>query len=283
MSSLLFLLRKPFRDIGRRPLAALGMLLSLMLLFLLFDIVWISSLSSMRYYDRLISGVDVEIFVKDNLPDSSLEAMRQSVVRFEGVEKVDLISKDDAHVLLNDLMGADLLEGIDSNPLPRSLIVTFRGNFPSVANLENFRKRVLEYSGISDIFYAREWLEQAAYAKSMISRFMLFIGLVIFLAVLLNSIHAVRLSAAAYQQEITQLRLLGASRGFLSFPFIFEGSLYALLAAIAGWALLFYGSGYFAFRNVEIVFPAGLEIFYFCLLTSLIGLFGGYVGSRRSL
>ncbi len=283
MSRFFFLLRRPLRDIGRRPLAAIGSFLSLLLLFLLFDIVWISSLSSQKYYNRLISGIDIEIFVNDNLPDSVLETMRQSISAFEGVEKVNLISKDDAYLMLNDLMGADLLNGLDSNPLPRSLILTFRDNFLSAAILENYRSRLLEYDGVSNIFYARDWLERAEYAKSMISKFVLFLGIVIFLAVLLNSIHAVRLSAAANQHEIVQLRLLGAGGGFLSFPFVFEGLLYSLIASLAGWGLLFYGADYFAFKNIEIVFPASLEIFYFCLLASLMGLFGGYLGSRRFL
>lgn len=283
MSRFFFLLRRPLRDIVRRPLAAMGSFLSLLLLFLLFDIVWISSLSSQKYYNRLISEIDIEIFVNDNVPDSAFEAMHQSISILEGVTKVDIITKDDAHLLLNDLMGADLLTGLDSNPLPRSLVLTFRDNFLTAAILENYRNRLLEFDGVSNIFYARDWLEQAEYGKSMVSKFVLFLGIVISLAVLLNSIQTVRLSAGANQHEIIQLRLLGAGRGFLLFPFVFEGLLYSFIASLAGWGFLFYGADYFVFKNIEIAFPTSPEIFYFCLFASLMGLFGGYFGSRRSL
>jgi len=282
MNRLVFLLWRTFRNIIHRPLAAAGSFLSLLLLLMLFDIVWVSSLSSKEYYSRLLSEIDIEVFIKDSLPDTTLVSMRDAIGRFEGVDKVQLISKEDAHFMLNDLMGSDLLTGLDNNPLPRSLIITFKPDFLNAATLENYRRRLLEYDGVSDIFYAKDWLERAEYARVRISRFMLFLGIVISLAVLLNSVRASRISAGRYQYEISQLRLMGAGRGFISFPFIFEGALYSLLAAIAGWALLTYGAGYFAFKNIAIIFPTSAEIFYFCLLSTLIGLFGGYIGSRQS-
>ena len=80
-----------------------------------------------------------------------------------------------------------------------------------------------------------------------------------------------------------QHSLLGAGKVFLSIPYIFEGIFYALVAAVFGWILLIYASGYLTFKNVEIIFPTHLEIIYFCIVSCIIGMIGGYTGIRRSL
>jgi cell division transport system permease protein len=283
MSRIFFLLGKSLGDIGRRPIAAFGALLSLLLLFLLFDIVWISSLSSRKYYDNLVSGIDIEVFIDDSLPDSSFMATQMAISKFEGVERVDLITKDDARTLLVDIMGVDLLNGLEGNPLPRSLVVTFRENFLNNRALGNYRKRMMEFEGVSQIFYAQHLLEKAENARMIISNIVIYLGGAILLAAVLNLVNSIRLSARAREFEITQLRLMGASRFFLLFPFILEGFLFSFLASMSGWILLQYGTDYFAFKGIEIMFPSIPEIVFFCLAASVTGIIGGYIGSRKIL
>jgi cell division transport system permease protein len=283
VNQIVFLLGCAVRNIYRRPLAACGSFLSALLLLLLFDLVWISALSSRNYYDRLIADIDMEIFVADNLPDSTLERIRFSIGKMDGVDKVALITKDAARILLSDLMGVDLLEGLEDNPLPRSMTIAFRRGFASLAALEKIRSRLLEYEGITEIFYAKQWLERAEYARAMISRITLFLGLVIFSALALNLFGSIRLSALDHKEELAQLRLLGAGRVFLTLPYILEGFIYSALASLAGWVLIHYGAEYFAYRNLAVIFPSNLDIFYFCLSASMVGMLGGAVGIRRAL
>lgn len=282
MSRFLFLINKSIGHIYKRPLAALGSFLALLLLFLLFDLVWISSLTARDYYARLLLDIDMEVFLDDSLPDSTIQTIRQSIEKQSGVARVDYISKDDARVRLNDLMGIDLLEGLDGNPLPRSLIISFNENSLSSRTLDEFKGTLRKYGGITEIFYARQWLEKAESARALIVKMLIFLGIIILLAVVLNLTHFIRLSLRTRGNEIAQLQLLGAQKYFISFPYIFEGIFYSFVAAVAGWLLIYYGAAYPAFRNIDIIYPSNIQMLYFYAISIIVGLSGGYLGARRS-
>jgi len=59
MIKIFYLIGKSATNIVARPLSAITSFLSLLLLLLMFDMVWISSLSAERYYERIAADIDV--------------------------------------------------------------------------------------------------------------------------------------------------------------------------------------------------------------------------------
>jgi len=283
MSRLLFLIGKAAGNIVTRPLGAISSFLSLLLLFLLFDLVWIGTLTASHYYDQMIANIDMEIFIDDRLPDSTTSVLSAALRRLDGVATVEYVSRDDARARLYDLMGSDLLEGFDENPLPRSLIVTFKPELLNSMWLERFTNNVKRLQGVAEIFYARDWLNKAQTGKMIVGRVLLFLGLVIFLASGLNLIQTVRLSMRARWAELMQLNLLGAGRRFCALPYWLEGVFFAVVSAVAGWCIIMYGSLYLSYGDIIITYPSLIQILYFCLGAGAVGLLGAYVGSRRAL
>jgi len=283
MSKFGYILRKFFGNIMDRSMAALGAILSLFLLFLLFNLVWIASISINNYYDKIISDIDIEVFLEDTIPDSTITIIQEAIGSLDGIESIDYISRDEASRKLKDMMGVDLLDGFESNPLPRSLIISFEHNYLKSDNLNVLNRDLHRMAGVTDIYYPSRWLVKAEYTKLIVSEILILLGIVIAVAVILNIIHFIVLSARTRTEELVQLQLLGAGPGFLVLPYIFEGIFYALAASFAGWVVILYGVDLFSFRNIEIILPPSVEQFYFCLAGSLIGLIGGYLGIRREL
>jgi cell division transport system permease protein len=283
MSRLLFLIRKAFRNMMRRPMAAISSILSMVLLLLLFDLIWVAALTTKVYYGQIISNIDIEIFLQESLPDSSAVPIRDAILQMEGVREVEFVSRDDARQRLYDLMGADLLEGFEENPLPRSLVINFKEDYLNAGRLERFRVELMRFQAVSEIYYAKNWLEKAEYGKTLAGRAVLIFGLMIFTAVLLNLIHAMRLSIKVHDVELGQLRLMGAGRWFLAVPYIIEGMVNILLAAVIGWLIVIYAAQNFTFQDITLIFPSIEAVVYFFAAVIAVGLTGGYVGSRRSL
>jgi cell division transport system permease protein len=276
-------LGKALRHMIRRPMASIGSILSMLLLLLLFDLVWVAALSTGEYYRRVISNIDIEVFLQESLPDSSVSPIREAILQMDGVGEVTHISRDNARLRLYDLMGTDLLEGFEENPLPRSLIINFKENYLNGDRLETFRAELMRLSGVSEIYYAKNWLEKGEYGITMAGRVAAILGLMIFTAVLLNLIHATRLSVRVHEIELRQLNLMGAGRWFLSVPYLIEGMINIMIAAIAGWLILYYGSQNLTFQDVSLIFPTFEELVYFFLAVIFLGFVGGLIGSRRSL
>ena len=104
--------------------------------------------------------------------------------------------------------------------------------------------------------------------------------------------NTIRLSITARRREISIMRLVGASNGFIRGPFITEGVLQALLGALLSIGVLE------LFRNLVIPkvsagiswmsFDVPMEIYFatygaLVLLGAIIGLFGSAIAMRRYL
>lgn len=283
MSQLLHLTGKSIGNIAGRPLSVTTSLISMLLLFIMISLVWISSLSSENYFDNLSANINMEVFLDDVLPDSLLIPLFNAVNKMDGVRYTVYISKEDAREKLFSLMGTDLLEGLEGNPLPRSMILEFDKKYIKSEYLRKLSEDLSKISGTSEIHYASQWLEKAEKSRSLIKKAALFLGIAIGLAIVLNLLHAVRLSVRARHEELFQLQLLGAGTGFLSIPYIVEGFFYTAVSSVAAWVLVYYGSERLSFHNIEIIFPLQIEVIYFCMAAALTGMVTGYVCIRRSL
>jgi cell division transport system permease protein len=283
MSQAIYLIRKFVLNILGRPVPALASLLSLALLFLMIDLVWIAALSVGKYFERVRGEVDMELFFKDKLPDSSVNLLMQVLRENNSVGDVRYVSEDQARDKLKALVGIDLLDGLDYNPLPQSFIISFKSNYLSSRFVSDFADNMRRLKGIWEVHYPGYLLEKAERSRLLVLRITIFLGIIIFFAVVLNLLYSIRLSVKTREDELEQLRLLGAGRALLSLPYILEGVFYALVASVAGWVLIYYGAAHLDFESFELVFPSGPAVTYFCVFASIMGMFGGYIGVRHSL
>jgi cell division transport system permease protein len=283
MTRLLYIIRKFFLNLANRPLAALGSFLSLLLLFLLFDLIWITSLSVNRFYEGLISRIDIEVFLDNSVPDSTVNVIRDAIAGLDGIESIEYVGRDKARDKLHNLMGVDLLEGLDDNPLPRSLIIAFMPNYLNSRNLNLLNDDLHRLEGVTDIFYPSQWLEKAEFTRGLVSDILVILGCVIAVTVILYMVHNIILSVRTRTEELRQLKLLGAGPVFLVCPYLMEAVAYAVAASAAGWIAIYYGLDLLSFKNIEVILPHKNDIVSFCLIASGAGLLGAYIGIRREL
>ncbi len=284
MTKVMYIVRELFRNVYRNPGTALGSLLSLTLLFLLFDLFWIAAGSSQKFYANLVSDIQMDVFLSEDLPDSSIAGLSSEVSRIAGVSSVTYMSKEMARQELASEVGMDLLVGYDSlNPLPRSFVLTFDPAHLNLTSMSGIEDKLAVLPGVTDINYSRNWLEKVERTKQVILRLGLILGAIIFLTAFISSTNNIRLMTRARAVGFRQMLLLGAGRMFIAIPFLIEGFVMAGLAALLGWLIVFYGRQEVTFTQLEIVIPASNDIIAFCVGCGVIGLISGYLGIRKQL
>lgn len=281
MSNAVYLSWKSLANIFRRPLSLIASFLSLLLLFLMLNLDWVTYLTAEYYFDSRLADVNMEIFIDDSLGEEEVTDIIATVSRQEGVDFILYVTKEEAREKLFSLMGTDLLEGLDANPLPRSLIIEFQSDFLSNQNLGALVEDLARLPGVTEVYYPQHWLEKIEDSRSLLFKMVLFLGIIVSLAIVLNLLHTTRLSIRSYYEELRQLRLLGADKTFLYFPYLFEGLFYALISSIAGWLIVFFLAGNLTFQNIVTNLPERMEIIIFCAAAGLIGVIVGYIGIRR--
>jgi cell division transport system permease protein len=279
-----YIMREIGRDLWRNLGTVLASLLSLTLLFLLFDLFWIASGTADRFYKDLLSDLRVEVFVDEAVPDSSLVDVSLQLVGIEGVIDYEYISRNDARRRLAEMVGTDLLVGYDStNPLPRSYVLKVDEVHRNGGALAKMEESLRDIDGLSEIHYSREWLDKAEQVKGVFLQIGLVLGVLTIAGALIGSANNMRLMTRAQAVGFRQKLLLGASRLFVALPSLAESFLISGLAAVFGWALVFYGRTKVGFARIDIIFPAQHEIVLFCFAVALLGAIAGLLGLRKML
>ncbi len=254
-----------FRNLYKNPGTSLSAILSMTLLFLLFDIFWVAADTSDKFYENYLSDLKMEVFISEEYPDSSLGVIKDEIKRIDGVSSMTFISKETARKELADLVGIDLLVGYDSsNPLPQSLILTFQSDVLNSTDLSAIENRIMSQQGVSNVYYSKNWLAKAESTKNIIADIGLLLGGLILLTVLVSSANNMRLTAKTRAVGFYQMRLLGAGKLLLAMPFIIEGVFLGALSAGIGWGMIFYWKDKLQFANFEIIFPTFEEIGLYC-------------------
>jgi len=279
-----YILKELSRNLYRNPGTAMGSFLSLMLLFLLFDLYWIAAGTSERFYTRLLSELKMEVFIAEETADSTLPIIKAALGAIDGVQSVEYISREKAREELSRLVGVDLLVGYDTlNPLPRSYVLDFSPDFLSTVGLADIESEIGKQAGISQVFYSKQWLQKAESTRTIILNIGMTLGALILLTALISSVNSIRLSSRARAIGFQQMRLLGAGKLYLAVPFLIEGFLLGGLSAVTGWLLIFYAKQKITFTQFELVLPTIEEIIIFCGITALLGIISGYLGIRKLL
>lgn len=284
MTRILHVLKELFRNLYKNPGTTFSAILSMTLLFLLFDIFWVAAKTSDAFYADYLSELRMEVFISEEVPDSTLTFISDAITMIPGVANVSYISKELARAELSKLVGVDLLIGYDStNPLPRSYLLSFEKEIINNLDLTEIENTVIAQQGVSHVYYSKNWLEKAENTKSLIADVGMMLGGLILLTVLISSANNMRLTAKTRAVGFYQMRLLGAGKMLLAMPFIIEGILLGAISAGLGWGMIFYWKDKIEFTKFTLKFPTLEEIIIYCLLAGILGLISGYIGIRRPL
>lgn len=181
-------------------------------------------------------------------PDVSEERIRQikdELSRYKKeIASVEYVSRDDALKRFlaesgNDPIITQALEEIGENPLLASLVIkaVTPEDYPLIVEqLENSAFQ----NDISRINYAknRKIFERLDRINQITERAGLILGAIFIFVSILITFNTIRITIYSHRQEFEIMRLVGASNIYVRMPFVFEGALYGLTAAIVTLFLL---------------------------------------------
>ncbi len=269
-------------------LGASGTLALTLILFLgLLSIQFLSG----QIVDSLKNKIDISAYFKIDATESQILAVKQDLEGYKLVDSVTYISRDQALADFkarhqDDQNIRDSLSQLDSNPLQASLNV--KSKDPSqYVDIVKFLEANKFRSTIDKInFYENQGvIDRIQSISSGVSNWGLVVTLLVGLIAILVTFNTIRLTIYNQKQEIEIMRLVGASNWYIRGPYLAEGGLYGLFAALVA-LLIFYPIVYLVSGKIE-NFVTSVNIFsYFfhniiqvSLLTILLGVVLGVVSS----
>ena len=235
----------------------------------------------------LENQVEMTVYLRDGLTTDQVMGIGKYLKAQPGLKEISFTNKDQAMVEFKERMGDQqgLLEAINGNPLPAS----YQMSFETPEALKLSAEVVAGYQGVETVQYGKDIIEQL-YKVAQIIR-LSGIVLIVFLAgaELFIISNTIRLTVFARRREIQIMKYVGATNGFIRWPFLFEGMVIGFLGS--GIASLILWEGYKMvvdeIASAGLVFIPLIPLWPFMGYTTVIilglGIIIGVMGSAISL
>ncbi|HEX6942614.1 MAG TPA: permease-like cell division protein FtsX [Gemmatimonadaceae bacterium] len=201
--------------------------------FGLFSLVALNIRTALRTVEE---RVEVRAFLVDHTPTDSIATMMEELGKRPDVERVEYIDKEQALARAREELG-EFKDVFEAGFLPASLEVRMREGFrdPRAVLVVADYVRTMPY--VEDVRYGADWIEKLYRIRNIAAATGVVLGFA-FAAVAIIIISAsIRMTVLARAREISIMRLVGATDGFVRRPFLIDGFTKGVLGGLM--ALLF--------------------------------------------
>ena len=285
------LLKTTWTHIRRTPYQSLAAVLIMTLTFFVITVFTLLAAGSQAILSYFETRPQVTAFFEDQVTLEQIDLLKAKLAETEKIKEIKYISKEEALAIYREQNKDDplLLEMVTANILPASLEVSTT----SIAYLGEIAEILRQEPGVEEVIFQQDVVEALHKWTTNIRRIGAVLAIAFGSTALLTILVIIGMKVAMRKEEVEIMGLIGASRGFIRVPFIFEGIFYGVLGAFVAWGIcylfLLYATpflvGFLAgipILPVPILFMLAIlggEI----LLGIFIGTLGSFIAVRRYL
>ena len=265
-----YLLGEGFRNVFHNKKssgASLAIMCATMLIFGLFFMI-IENLNNA--VETLETQQGIQVFIQKTATDAQMEQIGEQIQAIDGVNKVTFVSKEDAlnqtKEKLKDKQA--LIAGWDeSNPFKASYLVTLT-DLKLSSQVQDEIKKIDNIDSIQSRDETINGLVAIANGVRIVSAVILTLLVLISIFIIGNTI---KLTVHARRKEISIMKYVGATDSFIRWPFVIEGIIIGVVAALL--SILVLGIAYGLITNAaanSIISTMGIKLLSFTDMTTLL-------------
>jgi len=236
---------------------------------------------------KLPEKFSMMLYLKDNLSREEIENIINTVRKDGAIETVKYISKDEALKELKAMLKDTVyvLDGLGENPLFDSIEVKLKNVAVSPETAKRLAAELREIKGVGEIEYGEQFLSSLYSVKVGMKTITILFVIVMSVGMIFVCYSTVKILFYRKNEEIETYKLLGATRRFITAPFIIEGAVIGFsggLISLFGILLLYYTVILKHSLTIPlfkaIIFPINIALFL-----PLAGLLIGMTGSAIAI
>lgn len=238
----------------------------------------------------------MQVFIKSGTTKEQIQELEENIRKIDGVSTTEFISKEQALDQLKEKWGdkKDLLDGYEgeNNIFTESYVVTLT----DLTKSQDVQNQILTFDTVKKINSSDKTIEaliKIANGIKLVTGIILILLVIISVFIISNTI---KLTVHARRKEISIMKYVGATNGFIRWPFIVEGMIIGIIASAI--SILIVGGGYSLLANQVVNSPfmqkIGMSlirfndmfnsiIFVYMLLGVGIGALGSVISMRKYL
>jgi len=280
-----YLIREGFSGFKRAKLAMSAAVFTITISLLLLSLFTILFLNANTVVENIRNKVEMEAFLVDGIDDADVDSLRTVFEGIEGVQAAVFISKTEAARIFREEFGEDINRVLDFNPLPASFKITLDPAYRVADRASLIADQIGQYDQVEEVKFRRDLLEMLDKKVQTFLAIALGVGFFILVASVFLVANTIRLAIYAKRKIIQTMKLIGATRSFIRFPFLLEGLVQGILggalAAAVVYGVFHYLGQWLSSQLQEFV---EVELYAYAIVVAtgaLLGVIGSLLSVRR--
>ncbi|HWQ77733.1 MAG TPA: permease-like cell division protein FtsX [Anaerovoracaceae bacterium] len=258
-----YAVKQAFKQVFRNRAMSVASMFSITAMLLILGLFFILVVNVNMVSETAKKQLDtIQVYLLDTTTYEQASAMVTQLSGTEGVKEAAYLSNEEAMAQWRAKWGdnAYLLDGLENNPLPNSLVI----KVTVLEAADSVVAKVKTFDGIEDIKYYKDTVDQLMrVSKFMQAGAMIMIAFLVVVSVVVVS-NTIKLTVLAREREIGIMKYVGATNWFIRGPFLVEGILIGILSSLIS-------AGIISFLYHKINELIGHEIFVMLSTTMVPG------------
>jgi cell division transport system permease protein len=247
--------------------------------FGLFSLVALNIRNTLRTVE---SRVEIRAFLTEGASLDSIAKTMETIGAMKEVQRVEYVSPDSALERARREMG-EFKDVFEAGFLPASMDIRLRDGFRDPKDVKNVADAVRDMGLVEDVRYGEDWIAKLYKIRNIAAAAGIVLGSA-FAAVAIIIIGAtIRMTVLARTKEISIMRMVGATDGFVRRPFLIEGFAKGILGGLLALLLTWLANALISKSFIQTdFFPLSL-VFLGITAGAIIGGFGSALSVGRHL
>lgn len=233
-----YLLSEGFHNVMKNKKSTGASLMIMCATMLIFGLFFLIGENVNHMMKELESNQGMQVFMTKKVSDEQIQELEEKIKDLPDVAKVEFISKEQGMNTFKERFGEngrilDTFVG-DQNPITDSFVVTLT----KLEKSEEVKAQIEDFENVKNIELRDKTIEaliKVTNGVRIVSAVILALLIVISVFIIANTI---KLTVHARRKEISIMKYVGATNGFIRWPFIVEGIIIGVVSALISVLLL---------------------------------------------
>jgi len=214
-------------------------IISISLVLLLLGMVGLLLINGRNIRKQVMESIGFNVILKENVKEADIYQLQKILDSREFILSTEYITKEEAALETEQMLGEDFIRFLGYNPLPPSIRVRLHQPWANPDSVMIIEQDLMKYNSIEEVYYKKSLLY--AVNENIRQITLVILGFSILLALISVTLinNTIRLTIYSKRFVINTMQLVGATRRFIRIPFLYRSATSGFTGSLIALAILF--------------------------------------------
>ena len=214
-------------------------IISISLVLLLLGLVGLLLINGSNIKRQVMESIGFNVILKENVKEADIYQLQKILDAREYILSTEYITKEEAALETEQMLGEDFISFLGYNPLPPSIRVRLHQPWANPDSVMMIEQDLVQYNSIEEVYYKKSLLYAVYENIRQITLVILGFSVLLTLISVTLINNTIRLSVYSNRFIINTMQLIGATRRIIRRPFLLRGAASGFTGSLIALALLF--------------------------------------------